>query len=684
MAQGYATASDRLWQMDTLRRVAGGDLSEIVGPAALEADRDARRLRLRRTAEEILAKLTPRDKAAFAAYARGVNAYIESHRGRYTFEFTALGYDPKPWSAVDGILASLQMFRTLTNDWKTKIQKQEMLRGGEPEKVQYLFPTRTSWGFAPGFAASLGGDVHPGSNAWAVSGAHTANGKPLVSNDMHLEFSLPGVWYMVHLTVKGRRLNVSGVSLPGLPGVVGGHNDRIAWGLTNLGYEVQDLYEERMDARTGQYVFQQHVEQARQERESIQVKGRQPDEVSLWITRHGPAITVTEGKLTTLKWTGFDASIFHNVFLDINRAGNWDEFQAALSEFGGPPQNFVYADADGNIGYHVGGKLPIRRNYAGDLPVDGASGNFEWDGYIPFADLPHEFNPKSGYIVTANQNPFPADYPYPVSGGFAAPYRATQILNRLQSSGNKLKPVDSLHIQTDVYSSFGKFLAEQLVAVTDKRGGGSQAVGEAAQLLRRWDGQMDKDRPEPLIVMLAFQHLRVAVAERVAPGSGTAYEPQMSTAVVERLLKERPDGWFSDYSELLLRSLAEGIDEGQKLQGLALSRWRWGRSTFADIQHPVGAKIPFIGSYFNVGPVPMSGSQTTVKQTTRRLGPSERMNASVGDWDESLMNIPLGQSGNVASSHYRDQWDSYYGGTSFPMQFNKVAGKCKLVLVPVK
>ncbi len=678
VAQGYVTASDRLWQMDTLRRAAAGELSEMAGSQALDADRESRRLRLRRTAEEIYTKLSDRDRVAFAAYARGVNSYIESHRGRYTFEFTALGYDPKPWSVVDSILASLQMFRTLSNDWKTKVIKQQMLAGGEPEKVNYLFPPRTAWGFAPG----LGGDVHPGSNAWAVSGAHTASGKPLLSNDMHLEFSLPGVWYLVHLKAPG--LNATGVSLPGLPGIVGGHNDRIAWGMTNLGFDVQDLYEERMDLRTGQYVFQQRVEQARQEREVIVIKGRQPEEVVNWVTRHGPAINVAGGRISTLRWTIYDAPIFRDVFLDINRARNWDEFQTALGDFGGPAQNFVYADVDGNIGYHAAGKLPVRRNHTGDLPVDGASGNFEWDGYIPFAELPHAFNPTSGYIVTANQNPFPEDYPYKVAGGFAAPYRATQIGNLLASAGNKLKPADLLRIQTDVYSGFGKFLAGQLVAVYDKRGDNNAVLKEAVQLLRKWDGQMDKDQPEPFIVTMAFLSLRKAVAERVAPGAGATYEPQMSYAVVERLLKERPEGWFSDYSELLLRSLSEGIEEGQKLQGLAPSRWRWGKYTYADIQHPVAGKLPVVGKYFNIGPIPMSGSPTTVKQTTRRLGPSERMDAAVGNWDDSLMNLPIGQSGSVASSHYSDQWESYYSGRSFPMQFVKVEGKDTLVLVPAK
>ena len=466
--EGYTAAQDRMWQMDTLRRLAGGELSEVVGAAALNSDRESRRLRMRRMAEQIYVALSSEDKAVFAAYARGVNAYIESHRGRYGFEFAVLRYDPRPWSVVDSLLVGLQMFRNLTSEWRTKLVKDQMLRSGEVDKVNYLFPFRSGLELRPG------GDDQPGSNAWAVSGAHTASGTPLLSNDMHLEFSLPGIWHMTHLRAPG--LNVAGVELPGVPGIIVGHNDRIAWGVTNLGFDVQDLYKEKIDLRTGQYLFQNHVEQARQEREIILIKDHAPEEMVVWVTRHGPVFDMEHGSVMTLKWTAADAGIFHNVFVDVDRARNWDEFKTALSRFGGPGQNFVYADVDGNIGYHATGKLPIRRNYYGDVPVDGSTGEFEWDGYVPFDELPQSWNPKSGLIVTANQNPFGTDFPYHVSGGFAAHYRSRQILNMLQTVGGKLKPADGLRIEKDVYSGFEKFLAGQLVAAYGRRGANSATL----------------------------------------------------------------------------------------------------------------------------------------------------------------------------------------------------------------
>jgi penicillin amidase len=585
---------------------------------------------------------------------------------------------------VDSLLIGLQLFRQLTHDWKTKIIKEQMLRAGEPDKVQVLFPTRSGFEYSPG-GSSPGGDVMPGSNAWAVAGSHTASGKPLLSSDAHLEFGIPGIWHMAHLRAPG--LNVAGLEFPGVPGIIIGHNDRIAWGVTNLGFDVEDLYVERMDVRTGQYLFQGRIEQARREREVINVKGQGTEEVTAWVTRHGPVFTAEGNRVMTLKWTGADASLFHNVFLDIDRAGNWSEFNAALANFGGPGQNFVYADVDGNIGYRAAGRLPIRRNYDGDIPVDGSSGQYEWDGYIPFDELPQAFNPKNGFVVTANQNPFPPDYKYRVSGRFASPYRSRQILNMLSAGSSKLTTADSLRVQKDVYSAFHKYLAVQLTTAYDKRAASNPLFSSAIEMLKTWDGQMDRDRPEPFVTQLVFQYLRKAAAERAAPGSGPAYETegvQLSYAMIERLLRERPKDWFGDYDQLLLRCFTDAMEEGQRIQGSDPKKGRWGKFMFLDVQHPVGSRIPVIGSYFNVGPVPMSGASTTVKQTTRKLGPSQRMDAAVGNWDDSLLELPIGESGHFASSHYKDEWDAYYAGRSFPMQFGKIEGKGTVEFVPVK
>jgi penicillin G amidase len=672
-AQGYVTAQDRLWQMDSMRRLAGGNLAEIVGTGALELDRDARQMRLRRIAEEGYLKLTPEDRAAMAAYTLGVNRFIATHLNDLPVEFTLLGYQPKPWSVVDSLLVCLNMFRDLTTTWRTDALKHNMLSGGDAPKVNFLF------------AARAGDEPMPGSNAWAIAGSRTASGKPILSNDPHLEYSMPGIWYMTQLEAPG--LDVSGVSLPGVPGVIVGHNQRIAWGITNLGFDVQDLYFEKMDD-AGHYLFHGQVEQARQEREIIPVKGRQAVEMNVVVTRHGPVLPGKGSERISLRWTAAEPGMLQYPVLDIDRAQNWQQFNTALARWAGPGSNFVYADVDGNIGYHAAGKLPKRHGFAGDVPVDGSSGDFEWDGYIPYDELPTAYNPPGGIIATANQNPFPVDYAYPVNGHFAPPFRAQRI-RELLSARTGWHAQDMLAVQTDIYSAFDKFLAAQVVAAYDKHGGKNPAIDPSVELLRSWNGRMDKDLAAPFLISLVYQHVRTAVAESASPGKGELYEDVMGTAIIAKLLRERPEGWFTDYDTALLRALIDGVEEAKRIQGNNVSRWKYGAYMRLEINHPVlhaaMQRIPGVGHYldiFGIGPVPMSGSATTVKQVTRVLAPSMRMNADLGDWDRSLLNVQIGQSGQPFSGHYKDEWDAYYNGTSFPMQFQKVQAKSTLELRP--
>ena len=675
-AQGYIAAQDRLWQMDTLRRYSAGDLAEILGPTLLQTDRESRGLRLRRVAEDAYTTMPAADRAALAAYTRGVNLFIATHRDRLPIEFTLLRYEPRPWSVVDSILIGLHMFRDLTTTWQDELLKRNLLAGGDAQKVEFLFPPR------------LGNEPAPGSNAWAVSGSRTASGKPLLSNDMHLQYSIPGIWLMTHLQAPG--LDVAGVSLPGLPGIIVGHNQKIAWGITNLQYDVQDLYLEKFDDRTGRYAFRGQMEQARAERDVIPVKGQKPAEIITWVTRHGPVIVSDGNDRMALQWVAELPGSFTFPFLDIDRAANWGEFTAALKRFPGPGSNFVYADVDGNIGYHAAGKLPKRVGYRGDLPVDGASGNFEWNGFIPFEELPTVFNPPSGIIASSNQNPFPANYPYPVNGNFAPPDRARQVRDML-SARTGLRPADMLAVQKDVYSAFLKFVATQTVAAYDKRNARNPGLDQAVTLLRNWNGQMESKLAAPFLANLIFRHVRTSMVEQASPGKSLAYQPPISTAVVEKLLRERPAGWFRDYDEMLLRALVDAVDEGSRMQGRDLNRWQYGAYSRIFLSHPVlhtitssaAVKwIPGAANSFDIGPLPMSGSGTTVKQVTDKLAPSMRMDADLGDWERSLLNLPVGESGEIFSGHYRDQWDHYYNGRSYPMQFHTVDAKSRLEFRP--
>ena len=664
--QGYVTAQDRLWQMDGLRRLAGGDLAEILGPAFLESDRVARRLRLRRVAEADYLNLPPADRAVLAAYARGVNAFLTTHRDRLPVEFTLLGYQPQPWSAVDSILVALHMIRTLTTTWREELVKRAMLQSGDPKKVNLLFAVRA------------GNEAQPGSNAWAVTGAHTASGKPLLANDIHLDYGLPGVWYMTHLEAPG--LDVVGVALPGAPGVIVGHNQRIAWGITNLQFDVQDLYIEQLNERTGQYLYQGHMEQARLERELIRVKGQPPVELLVWVTRHGPLFATEGGDRMALRWIAEDPSIFQYPVVEYDRAQNWSQFTTALARFPGPGSNFVYADTEGNIGYHVVGKLPKRRGYDGDVPVDGSSGDFDWDGYIPFDQLPSVLNPSRGIIVSSNQNPFPPDYPYRVNGDFA-PARSKQVLDRL-SAHDGWRADQMLAIQTDVYSRPLQFLASQAVAAYGKPNSRDSDLDLAVGLLREWNGQMDKDLPAPFLATLLYQQVRKAVAMSASPQSGAAYDYRLAPNIVEQLLRQRPAGWFRNYDEMLVKALGDAVEEGRRNQGRDLRRWRYGAYWKVTINHPVLHQIPLLGRYFDIGTVSMSGSATTVKQTTRQLAPSMRMDVDLSNWERSLLNVQIGQSGQIFSRHYKDQWEDYYNGRSYPMQFGAVQATSTLEFRP--
>lgn len=651
-AQGYVTAQERLWQMDGLRRVALGDLAEIIGRGGLESDREARRLRIRRIAEDAAISASARDRAAMAAYTRGVNEYVRTHLDRLPLEFSLLGYHPRPWSVVDSIATGLHMYRSLTTTWTSDLARRDALRSGSEAK--------------------------PGSNAWVVSGAHTASGKPILSNDMHLDYSLPNIWFMVHLEAPG--LNVSGVSLPGTPGVVVGHNERIAWGITNLGYDVQDLYIEQFDSRTGRYVHRGAVEQARREREIIRVKGASDHEMVNWITRHGPLVVSEGPERISLRWAAAEPGTVAWPFLDINRARDWREFTTALERLPGPGSNFVYADVDGNIGYHAAGRLPIRRNFNGDFPLDGSSGNSEWDGWIPFKELPASFNPPDGIIVTANDNPFPPGYRYPVNGAFASGYRAARIRQLLAAKDGWRAP-EMLAVQTDIYAAFSHFLARQIVAAWDRRKPARPQFAESVALLRSWSGRMEADHAAPLIATLAWRHLRRAVTA-TAGGKKADWDNLTAPEAVERLLRERPAGWVSDWDAALLEALNDALEEARRIQGRDIGRWSYGASFRLHVTHPVTSRLPMVGKYFDIGPVPASGSPTTVKQTTARMGPSMRMTADLADWDRSLLNLPIGQSGHALSRNYKDEWKPFYAGEGSPMPYTRLPGGPVLTLEP--
>ncbi|MBV9269253.1 MAG: penicillin acylase family protein [Acidobacteriaceae bacterium] len=694
--QGFATAEDRLWQMDGLRRFGDGELAEVFGRGVLSSDERSRRMRMRALAEAAVQRLSPEDRSVFVQYARGVNYFINSAGGRYPLEFSIPGqsYDPKPWTVADSIVVGLVMYRQLTDSAGSDLERAALFaHASNPERMRLLFP------------GVQGGPLSPGSNAWAVSGAHTVDGKPMLANDTHLEYGIPPTWYLVHLKAPG--LNVTGCSLPGVPGVILGHNEQIAWGVTNLQSDVMDLYAEQLDQRSGRYIYQGKVEQAQLDEEFIGVRGQKPVRVDVWITRHGPILASEGGKSFAMRWTASDGFSFP--FWAIDNAHNWGEFRSAVQQFWGPPQNFVYADRAGNIGYQAAGRVPIRRDFDGDVPLDGASGKYEWDGYIPTDQMPSLYNPASGVIATSNQNPFPADYPYRVSGSYADPYRVRQVRARLLAR-SKVEVRDVLAIQKDVYSVYDHFLARQLVAAVHKHPSNDALVKQAIPVLENWNGQMDRAEAAPMITELVSNELGSALVLSVINTSAISEHGQLAPTadpkqgnvpsvrpkgefvppifprpfVIQHLLEQRPSGWVpgDDWDQWLIGCLGSALEHGRSLQGTPVSRWRWGRALEWTLAHPVGKQLPLVNGYFDIGPVEMSGSGTTVKQTTKTLGPSERVVVDFGDLEKSVADVTTGESGHVASPHYKDQWPAYYVGTSFPMEFQHVDAKQTLHVTP--
>ncbi|MFN7921731.1 MAG: penicillin acylase family protein [Bryobacteraceae bacterium] len=652
-AQGYVTAQDRLFQLEFARRQAAGELAEVVGNAAIESDLESRRLRMRRLAERYARSLTDSDRAPIASYAQGVNHFIATHRDRLPVEFTMLGFDPRPWTITDSVLVGLQMFRSLTTTWRDELLKRNLLAGGDATKVGALFPSAA--------------ESPSGSNSWVVSGKHTKSGKPILASDPHLSFTLPCIWYQIHLQAPS--IDVAGVSLPGLPGVSIGHNQSIAWGITSLQFDVQDLYREPAAAVIGQDL------------EVVRVKGGGKVEAQIPVTRHGPIFTAEGNQSWTLRWAAAETP-FAFPFVELNHARNWEQFRKALSRHPGPGFNFLYADVEGNIGYQVAGSLPKRVGWSGDTPQDGIAAK-EWDGFIPFDELPSSFNPPDGVLVNANENPFPKGYPYPVNGAFASHHRVRQIRDRLRSHEG-WQPEEMLAIQKDVYSPFSHYLAQGIVAACKARGVSNPALTDAIALLDSWNGQMEIGQAAPMIATLAYQHVRKAIADRAAPGKGSLYDFSLAADAIESILRARRSEWFADFDAMLVKALDDAVAEGVKLQGGNVKRWDYGLYNTLLLKHPLLGDYSYVRWFTNIGPHSMGGSTTTVKQTSRRSGPSMRFVADLADFENSRMNLTTGQSGQILSNHYRDQWDDYYAGRSYRMQFQRVEGVATLELVPSK
>ncbi len=738
--QGYATAADRLWQMDLFRRTARGELAEVLGAGpgnyVLEQDKLHRTYGFSQAAEAEWAKTSARSRTLLEAYARGVNAYAASLDPKsMPPEFQLLQYSFRPWTPTDSFVVVKIFFEALSDTWRLDIMRQtlsvlpadkraELLPEISPIDVLVVGKdTRTKTKTArvkaePVSAETLAKLAHnqavaaaaldrigfhtdalAASNNWVVSGKRTASGKPLLANDPHLRPTAPSIWHMIHMSAPGVR--VAGVGTPGIPGVILGHNEHIAWGFTNVGPDVQDLYIEKFDANDPKrYQTPSGWQDAVVRREEIKVRkgfvGSEHDVVTheVTVTRNGPIIFEGDGKRYALRWTALNPDKNNgDLSYALNRARNWKEFNAALESFTAPTQNIVYADVQGHIGYHAAGVVPIRKSGDGSVPYDGATDAGEWSSYIPIAKLPALFDPPSGIIVTANQRIVGTDYPYFLSHSWAQPYRARRIYDLLNEKP-KLTTEDFRRILGDVYSIAGaSFTQEALKVLRPKLTPQDEKLRATLDAFEKWDGRVNAESAAALIasqMRLAARSKMLAAA--LGPDLVKTYQWSNFDVTLDRILKEQPASWlpkeFASYADLLRAAHDEAINNLTRRLGADQSKWTWGAFARVSFAHPLSG-APLIGAMYTIPTFPQNGTGGLLGSTVNvGAAVSMRLIADTSDWDKTQQGIALGQSGSPKNPHWSDQLADWRAVTprEFPFTTTAVtkATKETIVLEPAK
>lgn len=696
-ALGFVHAQDRLWQMEFQRRIAQGRLSEVLGSAALGQDKFLRTWGFYRAAQSALPALSPRTRSLIHAYTAGVNAYLAT--GNLPLEFTVLRYRPEPWTDVDSIAWQKLMAYDLGGNWEDEVLGQEVVQKlgrGMLDAVLAPYPkdaptilsaadlkqsgllgaankaasVRLSDQLLSGLRAqmtaahSLGFVPVPGkgSNDWVVAGARTASGMPLLADDPHLGISAPMLWYLAD--VQGPELHAIGATIPGLPGVVIGHNDRVAWGVTNVNPDVEDLYLEPADATLTSRT------------EVIKVKGQPDVQLTVQESVHGPIVSGSTGSLkgmgprVALRWTALaPGDTTFDAFVGLNYASNWNDFVEALRAYVAPSQNFVYADVEGNIGYYAPGKVPIRKGWDGSLPVPG-DGQHEWAGYIPFEQLPHVLNPPEAMVVTANNRVVPPQYPFNLGNdrNWAEPYRAERILELLKAK-TPLGSPDLQRVQFDTVSLVWRDF--QTVLMTTRPG--SDLSRRALELLRGWDGNETTDSVQASIFEAWLMQLQAMAADELGEGTRLSSLATLNALKSNSPLCRDERSEIADCPAWLSRSLDLATQDLSAKLGSDPARWQWGKLHHAASKHGAFGGVGAIGWIWNRS-VSTPGGTNTVNVARPDPGsydqthaPSYRQVVDLSDPNRSVFIGTLGQSGNPLSPHYADQEGLWARGEYLPM-----------------
>ena len=758
-ALGFVHAQDRMWQMEMNRRIGAGRLSEVLGSAALDTDRLLRVLGLRHRAKASLEHIDPTSRRGIAAYARGVNAWMESRRGPLPPEFLILGFEPEPWTATDTALLPKIMSLDLAREWTRDRMRLRLSKVLPPERIlDFYTPYRVdkprgvvpaqigpSSSLAPasgGSAADLarhppaadppqidplpvetapvetassdrilsrllaalppaGG--HLGSNSWVIDGTRSATGKPLLANDPHLGLTAPSIWYLAHLSWPG--MDVVGATLPGMPGVVLGHNGHVAWGFTNTGPDVQDLFVEQVDpSDPSRYLAPDGWRTFDVRREHIRVSDGEDVVLEVRESGHGPVLADMRqepaegsgaGQVLSLAWTALrDDDRTLQAALGLPHARDWKSFVANVRDFHSPQQNITYADVDGNIGFIAPGLIPIRHGHGGErpgtVPRPGWEAKYDWQGFVPFEELPRVYNPAGGAIVTANHQIVSDRYPHHLSFEWAGGYRAQRIMEKLAERGRH-DAADFRDLQQDRVSLFATSLLPRLRRMAAPPGA-SGIVVRALALLEGWDGDMDPARPEPLIFHAwIWEFGRLVSADELGALQRDAWGRK--GPFIQRVLEER-GVWCDDGStaavetcdEMLARALAAAMERIAHDHGDDPDAWRWGDAHVAIAEHrPFGKTV--LAPLFNLGG-PAPGSIHAVnafsfsplgdgRPFATTHGPGFRAIYDLADLDRSLFIQSTGQSGNILSPRYRNFEKRWREGEYFTIPTARAAYESK-------
>lgn len=684
-AQGFVQAQDRLFQMDLARRQASGRLSEVVGEAALNTDKFYLTFSLRDAAEKSYDGYSDGAQNVLKWYAEGVNEFIAfaKRENKLSYEFKLLGYDPEKWTPIDSLTIGKYMAYDLGGNWSTLAIRHWALNEFGENKAKELFITypkdapaiieanlRKQVNVSGRFDAIVLPNEFNGSNNWVVSGNKTESGMPLLADDPHLGLSTPSIWYQMHL--ESPQQNVSGVIFAGIPGIILGHNEDVAWGVTNVGPDVQDLYIETPNPndRT-QFLYEGNWEQAEVRNSPIKVKGQEDVPFEVVVTRHGPIISDILFKeeeasaLFSMQWTALEPTLELQAILKMNKSSNWDEFETALEDFHAPAQNFVFAAKDGTIAYKANGRIPIRKTGDGQLPVPGDSSDYSWEGYIPYNELPTVVNPPEGFIATANNEVVDDSYPYHITDFWAQSYRYERIAEVLESK-NDLTKEDMMHLQMDQTNLYAReFLAEMINSVEKLDSAGEYK--KIIALLQNWNEVDDKEEAGPLVFHKWMKELPKTLLEDempedvydLLPGKGN-----ISDQFLRKGYSSEASVWLDEYGGIdkwVYDSFVEAVANIKNEFGANEEKWKWGDYHQLTFDHPLASASPILAYVLNPKPVPIGGSNITVQAAAfdenGRVdhGASWRFVADLSDLSKAYHIVGPGQSGHVKSKWYHNQ-----------------------------